>query len=405
MNSGLQSYITRLRVSNYKSIASLDLELSPLTVLVGPNGAGKSNVVDVLQFVRDILNRGLDQAILDRRGMSSIRRYSPKGRPYDTSVFVHLHAEGLEVEYGFTLSGGRLADYRVKREYLRIDNLQDIGTVILEVADGKWKSVPNHYSNQHLPQPVNSDLSLLASYYSVIDDLADEDWERMYSAESFLRRMGFYNISPDSVRQPQRILATSPLDENGQNLAAVLRSLKQQNSPDVPDMGKALGRLVEGIRDFNVINVGSYLVTRLLYDFSSRSHGGESGDRRMHSELSQESDGTLRILSILAAVYQQPPRPLVTIEEPELNIHPGALGVLADVLEEASMRSQVVITTHSPDLIDHFSVDALRVVEKVGGLTEVGQVTESQRQTVHEMLFSTGELMRMEGLRREGSGE
>jgi predicted ATPase len=125
----------------------------------------------------------------------------------------------------------------------------------------------------------------------------------------------------------------------------------------------------------------------------------------MHSELSQESDGTLRILSILAAVYQQPPRPLVTIEEPELNIHPGALGVLADVLEEASMRSQVVITTHSPDLIDHFSVDALRVVEKVGGLTEVGQVTESQRQTVHEMLFSTGELMRMEGLRREGSGE
>ena len=58
--------LTRLRVKNFRSIADIDIPLSPLTVLVGPNGSGKSNVVDALRFVRDVFARGLDQAVMDR---------------------------------------------------------------------------------------------------------------------------------------------------------------------------------------------------------------------------------------------------------------------------------------------------------------------------------------------------
>jgi len=109
------------------------------------------------------------------------------------------------------------------------------------------------------------------------------------------------------------------------------------------------------------------------------------------------------MLAILTALYQDPSRSLLTIEEPELTIHPGALGVLRDVLQEASLRSQVVITTHSPDLISGFPAGVLRAVEKANGVTQVGPVSDAQREAIEEMLFFPGELMRMEGLHTEAA--
>jgi predicted ATPase len=107
------------------------------------------------------------------------------------------------------------------------------------------------------------------------------------------------------------------------------------------------------------------------------------------------------MLGILTALYQDPPLALITIEEPELAIHPGALGVLCDILLEASTRSQVIITTHNPDLIDRFPSQMLRVIEKVAGITYAGPISSVQLQAVKEKLFSPGELMRIEGLRLE----
>lgn len=107
------------------------------------------------------------------------------------------------------------------------------------------------------------------------------------------------------------------------------------------------------------------------------------------------------MLAILVALYQTPAPPLIVIEEPEANLHPGALGVLADVIKEASLRTQVIITTHSPDLIDHFDPEVIRVVERVDGVTVVGKVQENQREIIRQKLYRPGELMRVEGLQRE----
>ncbi len=89
------------------------------------------------------------------------------------------------------------------------------------------------------------------------------------------------------------------------------------------------------------------------------------------------------------------------LEEPENALHPGALAVLSDVLREATRRHQVLITTQSPDLISRFKADELRVVERAGGITQIGPVDEVQRSTIEEQLFSAGDLLRIEGLRRE----
>lgn len=211
----------------------------------------------------------------------------------------------------------------------------------------------------------------------------------------FLREMEFYTLYPDNLRLPQKAYNPYRLSDEGYNLASVLRFLKKTKSPGVSSLLEALGRVVPGLHDYSVSQVGGYLVTRLHHAPPREGKRGPAFD------LAQESDGTLRMLAILTALYQDPPPSLLGLEEPELTIHPGVLAVLCDVLQECSLRNQIVITTHSPDLIDGLPADVLRVVEKANGVTQVGQVSESQRETIAEMLFSPGELMRIDGLRRE----
>jgi len=91
----------------------------------------------------------------------------------------------------------------------------------------------------------------------------------------------------------------------------------------------------------------------------------------------------------------------VGIEEPELNIHPGALMVLRGALDLASRRTQVLITTHSPDLLDKFPPESFRVVEMEDGITQVGPMVTYQQEAIRDRLFTPGELFRIEDLRRE----
>lgn len=91
---------------------------------------------------------------------------------------------------------------------------------------------------------------------------------------------------------------------------------------------------------------------------------------------------------------------MIAFEEPEAAVHPGAAAVLAEALQEAGLRTQVLLTTHSPDLITRFDVDALRAVDRnASGVTVIAPIVESQREAIRRRLFTAGELHRIEGLR------
>ena len=108
--------ITKLWVKNYRSLANLELSFEPITILVGQNGSGKSNIVDTLRFIHDALRYGLDSAIVNRQGMSAVRRWSAKGRPYDVEVGVTIKTDDFWGTYQFVLGSERRGEYRVKRE-------------------------------------------------------------------------------------------------------------------------------------------------------------------------------------------------------------------------------------------------------------------------------------------------
>ena len=108
------------------------------------------------------------------------------------------------------------------------------------------------------------------------------------------------------------------------------------------------------------------------------------------------SDGTLRVLGMLAAIFQRPAPSLIVIEEPEATVHPGAIGSILDVLRHAGRFMQVVATTHSPDVLDAKWLQDrnLRIASWESGTTRVSAVSPAVRVALREHLMGAGELLR-----------
>jgi predicted ATPase len=125
------------------------------------------------------------------------------------------------------------------------------------------------------------------------------------------------------------------------------------------------------------------------------------GGRALPFDLSQESEGFRRFFAHLLALYQTPSKQTLIFEEPEKGIHPGALAALADEFKACPIadRGQVILTTHSPDLLNHFAPEALRVVQIESYLTRIGPVDPDQVEAIREQLLRPGELLTVDSAR------
>lgn len=433
--------LTRLRVKNFRSITDIDIPLSPLTVLVGPNGSGKSNVVDALHFVRDVFVRGLGQAVKKWGGVNVLKRWSSEKEGISIGVTMHwphlnrtdrfTTSEGVSeipveflsatVHYDFTITTSEanlpivssellvveIPDSNNKKvEILRKDKALKIrlGSLVWnQVRQSEVASVANKIRNEDsdLWSPKGL-MEEVRNYNYGSTELENQTWflHFWYKALNFtsitLDQL-FYSFNLKDLSQFQSVTEPVPFDEKGVNLSAVLRHLLQDAGPNWDSLQFALRQAIAGFSTLKVEESGDYLSTKLIYQTDTT--------QPRTSYLGQESDGTIRMLGILAALYQDPAQPFLSIEEPEANIHPGALAVLASVLDEASLRSQVLVTTHSPDMLDHLPAESFLVVEKIGDTTHVGPLDASQLASVRKRLFTPGELLRMEGLQRQTSPE
>ena len=408
--------ITRIRAKNYRSIREIDLELGSLTVLVGPNASGKSNVLDVLRFIRDAISRGLDYAISQRYGMRVIQHRSDS----DVEIGFTATIRDLTLDYNFVLTSDQNGNGLVKREYGSYKLDTDSGRIVFDIQDRQViepKTVSTYLrgvydSTSRAPKPLPSEDLLFLKYYSNVAYASfARNAEAQFSIEGLNRNLlelqqmlsglGFYHVSPDTFRGLEKKSGPSLLDEYGTNLASVLWGMRRNNgtaedseelmTEGFRELRNSLRHLIPRITDVKSVPVGEYLALQFKH-----SHSVLSQDQWFNA--AQESDGTLRMLALLTAIYQPRRPPLLGIEEPESAVHPGVLAALAEILDEASLRQQVVITTHSPDLIDHLPIESIRAVEFVDGETKVGEVSKRQASAVRERLFTLGELHSMEGL-------
>lgn len=369
--------IKRLIISNYKSLgANTIIDLEKLTVFVGPNGSGKSNIIDIFRFLSDCMQIGLEGAITKRNGIKSVRKWS-SGKPTNISIRVEITDSTFNATYLFEVSSHKKHDYVVSKEYASITDFTTNETHQYSVVNQKWQNKPSGVD------PKISPLNLVLPIIS-----GDERFKRL---EATIRNISIYNIYPDTLRIPQKYDPSKPMQEQGINWVSILKD--QDISTWKDDFISGLKVLTKEIDDIEIKPVSGYLIARFR-------HGvfGESKKAKWF-EASSESDGTLRTAGILTALLQIPRLPLIGIEEPELTIHPGAISLLYDYLTQASSSSQIVITTHSPELLDRIKdTEAIRVISKDSSTTFVSGMSSDQIESIKSGLLSIGEIHRTEGI-------
>ncbi|MDE2639696.1 MAG: AAA family ATPase [Chloroflexota bacterium] len=388
----MSALLKSIKLKDYRSYQLCRVDFDRATVLVGPNGAGKSNLIDALHFLSDAVNLGLDAALTQRGGITAVRRRVPRGRPPDVEIEINVQLSKYEARYSVTIGSSRGGDWRLKSE-----RFEALTSEALSPALIRYERVPGSVEmlgfGEQFPTDQRSSIveafsgsgALLLSVFS-----AQEPIGELYA---FLQGMSFYSIFPDTLREPQRPLSSYPLDEYGGNLNSVIRTMSDRKRSELDRIRSALTDMVPGVKNFKIKQAGGYLTASVSSELSE-------GDAWF--DASQCSDGTLRILGILVALHQHPTRSFVAIEEPELTVHPGVLPALADEIMEASQRSQVLVSTHSPDLVARLPIENLRVVEGSASGSRIGPVSDEQRQAVNDLLFSSGDLLRL-GMRQEGS--
>ncbi|MFN0095784.1 MAG: AAA family ATPase [Dehalococcoidia bacterium] len=380
------TFLSRVQIRNYKSIGNCDVELGPLTFLVGPNGSGKSNFVDALRFVADALRTTLDHAIRDRGGINEVRRRST-GHPTHFQIGLTLRLR----------SGGRaLYEFRVKSDPTR--GGFEVQHEQLNVWDPSGNEPEAHFrieggqvlrSNPAgLPPGAKESLYLpLAAGLPIFRGPYLE-----------LIRMGFYNLNPDRIRDLQSPDPGALLARDGSNLASVVGRMRDTSPERLERVEELLAKVVPGVEgvDRRILGPKEMLEFRQFVPGSARS---------WRFPGSSMSDGTLRALGILVALFQSTNGPggrpsLIAIEEPETALHPGASGVLLDGLRAASLTTQVVVTSHGADLLDNPDIVPANLLAVVSdrGTTHIGPITEHGRNVMRDRLFTAGELLRMEQL-------
>jgi len=344
-------FIHHLKVTGLLSFGpkGIDLPLENLNVLIGPNGSGKSNLLEVLSLLR-ASPKSLPTPVKEMGGVREWLWKGPESARRATIDAVVDYPRGkmrLRHVLEITEHGERfeVADERI--EYERAMGGHPDPYFFYRFQRGR--PALNDFAEQRLSlqrENVKPEESILSQYRD------PERYPALYWLQEQYERIRLYRdwrFGPSaSWRSAQRADGRGDvLQEDGGNLSLVLSRILPRRKPEVMT---ALKKLYDGITDLHVV-VGDGKVLLFLVE--------EDGQEIPASRL---SDGTLRYLSLLAILLQPNPPPIVAIEEPELGLHPDVMPYLAELLVDASSRTQLVVTTHARLLIDALTEHASSVI-------------------------------------------
>lgn len=364
-----QVTVRGVSATNFRSFRELELQPGRLTALVGANAAGKSSVIDTFRFISDSLSLSLYTALERRGGLRAVRHTAPGGRPRNVRMSVELDfGDGFGASYGFRINAQAGGSYSVAEEECRTWHHDEQITRLLlkngRVAQGPRFLPPGNVDETTLALPVLGGLPNLSPVLSALRDLRA------------------YSIVPDQLRELQDPDEGQTLLSDGSNAASVLRHLEPADRTELIEM---LSYVVPGVVAVRTVTRGN----KLTLQFTQESARG-----RNNFEALQMSDGTLRLLGLLLALYQREHPRFMAIEEPEATIHVAALQALMEVFRARSPGTQIVLTTHSTEILDSIDIDDLYLVVAEDGYSRVSGVSDESRRAVEEALFSPGELLR-----------
>lgn len=340
--------VSRLRAQRYRSLRDFEIQLGPLNLLIGANAAGKSNVLDALRFLADGLREKDFSRPLAARGGSLHLAW--KGEEAD-EIELELNFESSATSFEWKIVFDRDG---VKREEVnQVAPVPKKNLLTARYGKGHWKGSDR---TQKLELTSNTGCALAVA-------AADPDFAAR-ELDAFIRGWAFFDFEPQQLRRASfsAFGDGDQLELTGRNLAQRLYALEHG------DLGSrnAFQAIVSSTRA--ILGLPESIETRRSdeegrYYFVQREPG-------LNFPVNQVavSAGTLRVLALMAALFAEGKPGLVGIEEPENYVHPRALGELGKLIGSASHNLQILVTTHSPILLNAIQdPDVVRVIARTPG--------------------------------------
>lgn len=397
-------FLKKLQIHNYKSLRNVCFQPSPLAVLVGPNASGKSNFASAVHFLSEVYSQGLEVAVARKGGYENIafrkQRRSKAAIEFEVTIDVDLREFDLpsfilekykgaryQLTHKFSLTtiGSRIgAAFKIKEEIFNVCSLIPFkeGTILLEGftirRDTQNKSVELIIA----PRPIDSSLEESQErkgkeWTDIIQDIS-QTLSRMYGLGFFseqelvinrnslgiflspfsnaVSNFDVYQLSTIASRASGVPTPNPKLSLSGENLPALIDWLQRTHPEEWKIVLSGMRDVLPGLKDISI----EYLHTKTLGIFFKEEGGG-------HSWTADEvSDGTMQALALLTAAAD-PRTSLLLIEEPENSVHPWILRVIMERLREVSKRKNVIVTSHSPVLINLMKPEEVWVVFRKDG--------------------------------------
>jgi predicted ATPase len=334
--------LSRVQVQGFASLADVTLEPGRLTVLIGANGSGKSNVLRALKLAPLLRTRSLQTFVGEAGGASALLHYGPK------------RTQAISVSLDFVESG-KANRYSARLGFAAGDTL-----IFLDEVVGYQPAEP---------APMQEHSLGAGHQESRLEEFAGQDMTAR-SVRWWLGGLNFFHFHDTSMASPLRTNARVEdnryLRSDGSNLAAYLWNLQESTEAEAQTAWRRITGLVRRIAPMvkalqpTPVGAKGKAVRLDWIDDQDQVFGAH-----------QLSDGTLRAIALVAALAQPTGRlpRFVSIDEPELGLHPAAITILADLARSVSHHCQVLLATQSTAFLDHFEPTEVVVCERSGGST------------------------------------
>jgi len=367
--------INKLTIKNFLSLRNISLKLGKLNVLVGPNASGKSNIVKALRTISTIIKNG-PANIANILGVKNFKEITFQMKENITAYLsLNMNINGKKISYNLEfMRDGYKETITAEKELLftRSSTMQGY-SCRYKTTDGKLKPASHpistqRYFNIHIPTGVP-----LHKF-----PFPPDTREEILEVKKALSLINSYSFEPSKIRFAAPVTQPPLLGYDGGGLPRVLLHLYLENRKAFGEIESILKSLIPRIEEVVPHIEGTEVILAVR-------------EKDIEDLLSPYliSDGTLRLLAFITATLTS--KTLVTFEEPENCIHPHLLQSLIDMLRKAP--SQVLLTTHSPYLLDHVEPEEVVVVEKINNETKLTKLLERKEiETVKKFLEEGGTL-------------
>ncbi len=346
--------LSALRLVNWKSIAEQRLELGPLNVLVGANGAGKSNVLSAIRLLNAAFGK-----------QAGFQRFVAEGGGADSLLHGGLrNARHTGIELTFLTETGT-SSYAVEWSAAALDTLIFTDERTSYLRDGKASS-----------EPRSSSLGAGHRESALFVSATEDPTARVIL--HLLRACRVYHFHDTSATSPMRrgsyVEANRFLYPDGGNLASILYLISREQPAAFRRIESWCRQAIAGFGAF-VLEASQLNRQQVVLKWQQEGSEYELGPHQL-------SDGSLRFIALVTLLGGDLAASglLVCLDEPELGLHPAALGLVAELLREASAKTQILVATQSPALLSYFEPAEVIVAETVGGASRFHRLDEAALQ-------------------------